>query len=304
MEQADQIILQAFRSAGWDVEHRSFTLTGASGYLGYSNRRLPVAPPTEYRQVEGANIVATKPGEQSSDVIVVFGHHDTTSHTPGANDNTASVAALLELARVLAPHRFQHTIILAATDMEEIGFFGGQALVAELVRERRVLGAINFETMAYTSSVPHTQYLPPHIGLLYPRQVKQIRDRQWRGDFTAVIYNRRALGLATAFSAGLAYLAGGHAPLPINAPNDLPIVGKLLQRWMPVVHNFARSDHLPFWQAGIPAIMITDTANFRYRHYHQPTDTAEKLDYQRLAAIVSATAGTIAQVAGLIWVED
>ncbi|HEY0607879.1 MAG TPA: M28 family peptidase, partial [Herpetosiphonaceae bacterium] len=73
-----------------------------------------------------------------------------------------------------------------------------------------------------------------------------------------------------------------------------------LQRWVPAVRNFARSDHLAFWEAGLPALMVTDTANFRYWHYHQPSDTPEKLDYQRLAAIVGATAAVLADVAGLI----
>lgn len=46
------------------------------------------------------------------------------------------------------------------------------------------------------------------------------------------------------------------------------------------------SDHWSFWQEGYPAVMITDTAIFRYPHYHKPTDTPDKLDYNRMALVV------------------
>lgn len=299
MQRADQLILSEFQAAGWSAEIRPFRCTNAAGYLGYSNNGRFLAPPTSYSYLEGANVVACKEGTQAAETIVVLGHHDTTSHTRGANDNTASVAALLELARVLAPYHFRRTIVLAATDMEEIGFFGARALVADLLRERRVLAAINFETIAYTDSTPQSQHLPAQMELLYRQQVRQIRDRQSRADFTAVIYNQTALRCATTFAIALAHLAGSHAPLLLHAPNDLPLIGRLLQRWVPAVRNFARSDHLAFWEAGLPALMVTDTANFRYRHYHQPSDTPEKLDYQRLAAIVGATAAVLADVGEL-----
>lgn len=300
MQQADQVILGAFQAAGWNAQLCPFTCTNVSGFLGYSDNGPYAARNTRYSSLAGANVVACKEGSRSSEAIIVLGHHDTISHTRGANDNTASVAALLELARVLAPYRFSRTIILAATDMEEIGFFGARSLVADLKAERHVLAAINLETIAYTDSTPHSQWLPAQMELLYPQQIKQIRDRQLRADFTAVIYNQAALRCASTFAAGLSHLAGLHAPLLLRAPNDLPIIGRLLQRWIPAVRSFARSDHREFWDAGIPAVMVTDTADFRYRHYHQPTDTPEKLDYQRLAAIVGATAVVLADVAELI----
>ena len=65
------------------------------------------------------------------------------------------------------------------------------------------------------------------------------------------------------------------------------------------MRNFARGDHMPFWMQGIPGLFVNDTANFRYRYYHTPQDTAEKLDYERLAAIVGATALLLAGAAGL-----
>ena len=75
-------------------------------------------------------------------------------------------------------------------------------------------------------------------------------------------------------------------------PTDLVLIGGVL-RLVPAARNFARSDHVPFWEAGIPAVQVTDTANFRYPHYHQRTDTVDQLDFQRVADIIDATAATI-----------
>lgn len=300
MQQADEMILEGFRDAGWTAERRPFTFTNAVGYVDHGDSLADFMEPVVYPRLDGANIVATREGESSRAAIVVLGHSDTVRDTPGANDNTAAVAALLELARVLAPYHFRHTVILAATDMEELDLFGAKALVPELLQERRILGAINYETMAYTSPEPNTQFVPPGLGTLYRQQVQRIHDREARGDFTTVIYNGPATELAASFAAGLAHLVAPHAPLLLRDPNDLPLIGGLLSRAVPVVRNFSRGDHVPFWREGIPAIQITDTANFRYTHYHQPTDTPEKLDYDRLAAIVGATAVAIAEGAGLL----
>lgn len=294
MARADDLILQGFRAAGWPAERQPFTLSNILGYLAYG-----ACGPTVYPRIEGANIVARKEGQESSDAVVVLGHHDTVRGSPGADDNTAAVAALLELARLLAPHRFRRTVILAATDMEEWGFFGARALIKTLGQGRRILGAINFETMAYTASAPNSQVVPPGMGLLYRRQVGRVVRRGAAGDFTLVIYNGPAKVLATSFAAALSHIAGPHVPILLRDPNDLPVVGRVLPRVVPVVRNFARSDHVPFWEAGIPAVQITDTADFRNPHYHRPTDTPETLDYERLAAIVGAAAATLARCAGL-----
>jgi Zn-dependent M28 family amino/carboxypeptidase len=132
------------------------------------------------------------------------------------------------------------------------------------------------------------------------RSVRRIRQNQFKGNFTALIYNGAATRLAADLAAGLTHLAGEQAVLLLRDPNDLPLIGKLLGRGVPAVRNFARSDHVPFWNAGIPALMVTDTANFRYHHYHQTSDTPEKLDYNCLSIIGAATAAALARVAGLI----
>jgi hypothetical protein len=64
--------------------------------------------------------------------------------------------------------------------------------------------------------------------------------------------------------------------------------------WIPGVYW---SDHASFWRHGYPAIMITDTALFRYPYYHTPQDTADKLDYPRLARVVGGVAQVIGELA-------
>lgn len=295
MHQADEMILQGFLDSGWQAEICPFVYSNVPGYLDYGD----FTKGHPYDRLEGANAVAIKPGVESSQAVVVFGHHDTIRDSPGANDNTASVAVLLELGRVLASSRFRRTVVLAATDMEEIGFFGSRALVHSLSQERQVMGAVNYETMAYTNPQPGSQSLPPGIELIYSDQVRRIRQNQFKGNFTALIYNGAATRIAADLAAGLTHLAGKQAALLLRDPNDLPLIGKLLGRGVPAVRNFARSDHVPFWNAGIPALMVTDTANFRYHHYHQTSDTPEKLDYTRLAVIGAATAAALARGAGL-----
>jgi hypothetical protein len=64
------------------------------------------------------------------------------------------------------------------------------------------------------------------------------------------------------------------------------------------VSGVAWSDQWSFWQCGYPAaIMVTDTAPFRYPHYHESTDTPDQLEYDRFALVVSALEKTIAELA-------
>ena len=299
MSVAEEAILDGFEEAGWAAERRPYAFddVAAGGISSYDRVG-------RYARLEGVNIVASREGEVSHDAVVVIAHYDTVEGTPGADDNTASVAALLALARVLAPFRFRHSVILAATDMEEIGFFGGYALVegaagrAEGARCDRlrddgvhVVGATDPAT-----STGHRADLPG--------QVERIRARQGRGDFTAVIYDGAAAPLAARFAEGLVHRAGSDAVVLMRDPKDLPVVGGLLKRTVPGVRNFSRSDHVPFWEAGVPAIWITDTGDSRYPHYHQPTDTHEKLDYVRVAEIVVAAAGAVAREAVLVPTDE
>ncbi len=293
MAAVDLLLLDGFTSAGWRAdlrpfEERSPLIGDAVGSGRPSAGRAGV--------LSGVNVVAVQEG-RSRDALVVVAHHDTVPGTGGADDNGSGVAALLELAHLLRPLRLRLSVVLAAVDHEELGFFGARQLVRQLVSERRVAGVVVYEMLAYTSQEPGSQRVPPGIGAIYRGQVRRVRARDFCGDFTAVIYNQSARTLATYFAEGLGHFIGPAATILLRAPLDLPVIGALLGRFVPFAADFARSDHVPFWEAGLPALQITDTANFRNPHYHASGDTPDTLDYDRLADITAATALAIERFA-------
>jgi Zn-dependent M28 family amino/carboxypeptidase len=292
MAAVDALVLDGLTSAGWRAELRGFEVRdGWAWAAGFDWSR--VEPVTA---LAGVNVVAVKEGA-SREALVVVAHHDTVPGTGGADDNGSGVVALVELARLLWPLRLRRSVVLAAVDHEELGFLGSRQLVRELAAERGVVGAFVYEMLAYTSSEPGSQRLPPGIGAVYPGQVRKVRRSGLRGDFTAVIYQQNARALAACFAECLTHLAGPTAAILLRAPNDLPALGPLLARTVPFARDFARSDQVSFWAVGLPAVQITDTANFRNPHYHAPGDTPDTLDYHRLADVVAATALTVERVA-------
>ncbi|MFL6594532.1 MAG: M28 family peptidase [Chthoniobacterales bacterium] len=225
------------------------------------------------------NIEAEVPGT-SGDIFVVGAHYDSVFGSPGANDNGSGVAALLALARRFANKQTTQTLRFVAFTNEEPFHFQtkrmGSWVYAERCRARgdRITGMISLETIGYFSNAKNSQAYPlPGLGAIYPTT----------GNFIAFVGNvssralvRRALGSfrqrATLPSEGAAL------------PSRVPGVG-----W---------SDHWAFWEQGYSAMMITDTAPFRYPHYHARTDTPDKLDYDSMTRLVSALQPVIAELAG------
>jgi hypothetical protein len=118
------------------------------------------------------------------------------------------------------------------------------------------------------------QKVPAGLQLAFPRAFDRLREERFAGNSVVAISNRssRAAGRALEMASDTA--DDGVLILPIEIP-----------RWMPVPHNLKRSDHAPFWDAGFPAVMIGDTANFRNPHYHESTDTPETLDYRLMGRV-------------------
>lgn len=205
--------------------------------------------------------------EMPEEILLLGAHYDTVPGCPGANDNASGVAALLEIARSLRATPRRRSVRFVAFVNEEPPFFQGSAMgslqYASRSRERgeRILGMLSLETIGWYSSEPGSQQYPPPLAAFYPSQ----------GDFIAFVSNLRSARL-------LRRVVGSfrqHARFPSQAgalPEALPGVG-----W---------SDHWSFWQYGYPAVMVTDTAPFRYPHYHMPDDTPDKLDYPSLARVV------------------
>jgi hypothetical protein len=279
-----------FERAGWTARLDPFRITGEPGWG-------PDGDLVAGLTFDGVNVVASKEGT-APEAILVVAHHDTVPGTGGADDNGTGIAGLLALARLLGPARFGRSVLLAAVDHEEIGFLGARRLVGRVSAARPIAGAYVFEMLGYTSAEPGSQRLIPGLGLLYPGQVRRIRANGQRGDFCAVLYRRSGSAMAALFAAGLTQLTGPGGAVLLRAPTDLPVLGPLLARAVPFTRHFARSDHLPFWEAGLPAVQITDTANFRNPHYHEPGDVPETIDLARVGDVVAATAFAIETLAG------
>lgn len=296
MAQTDAILADAWRGAGWQVGRQHLRLRNLKAHLDHpvdgSRGRYPAHT---YPRLEGANLVAIGDGE-TDEAIVIVAHHDTVRGAPGADDNGAGVAALIELATQLSGRSFRRTVILAAPDFEEIGLIGSRYLVRWLRAHYRVRAAIVFDPIGFMDPRAGRQSVPAGIDRLYPGQVARLDARDRAGDTVVAIYRRSSLRLVREWAACLAATIGPERVLLLRDPLDLPLIGPALLA-VPAARQFSRSDHVNFWRAGLPAIQVTNTANFRNPNYHRPSDTPETLDYQTLARVTAATALAIERLA-------
>ncbi|MEQ8768429.1 MAG: M28 family peptidase [Planctomycetota bacterium] len=206
-------------------------------------------------------------GEHASEIVVIGAHYDS-AHGPAANDNASGTAALLELARWASSQRFARTVRFVAFVNEEPPYFQvpgqmGSEVYAARCRSRQedIVAMLSLETLGYYDDRPGSQRYPWPFSWFYPS----------RGDFVAFVGDlgsrslvRRAIG---AFRADTAFPSEG-----IALPGSIAGVD-----W---------SDHWSFWQHGFEAIMVTDTAIFRYPYYHRLQDTPDKIDFEGLARVV------------------
>jgi Peptidase family M28 len=296
MAQADALIADSWSAAGWTVEKQQLDLHGEWGLRDEPSTGRPRKRITRYPELHGANLIATKAGAET-DAIVVAAHHDTVWNSPGADDNGSGVAILLEVARLLGSESLRRTVVLAAPDFEEIGLIGSRELVRLLRRRHRVRGAIVFDPIGYMNPSPNAQKVPPGVGRLYPRQVARLEARDNAGDGVVAIHRRRSTALVRVWAECAAASVGRERVVMLRDPCDLPIIGPLLNV-VPLARNFSRSDHRRFWDKRLPAIQVTNTANFRNPHYHRSSDKPETLDYDTLADITVATVLAVRRLAG------
>ncbi|WP_111412274.1 M28 family peptidase [Billgrantia lactosivorans] len=225
------------------------------------------------------NIEVILPGGRRADEVLVVGaHYDTVRGSPGADDNASGVAVLIELARLLQEARLDRSLHLVAFVNEELPFFSTQAMgslryARQIGNEgNEVVGMLSLEMLGYFSGEPGSQAYPFPLDRFYPD----------RADFVAFVGNldsrrllRRAIGEFRR-----------HAEVPSEGLVAPPLLG-----------DIRRSDHWAFWKMGMPALMLTDTANFRNPYYHGPSDTHERLDYPTMARLTEALAATLEALA-------
>ena len=255
-----------------ELERVADYLEKTLGELGYHVKRQEFSATYGASSYTVRNIEAEITGSTAAHEIVIVGaHYDSAPNTPGANDNGSGVAATLEIARLLKDHKSQRTIRFVLFVNEEPPYFQtpqmGSLVYAKRSRElgENITAMLSLETIGYYSDAPGSQHYPFPFNLFYPDT----------GNFLGFIGNVRSRDLVLSTIGSFRK----HARFPsegIAAPSFIKGVD-----W---------SDHWAFWNQGFPALMITDTAPFRYREYHTADDTTDKIDYERTARVVRALA--------------
>jgi Zn-dependent M28 family amino/carboxypeptidase len=226
-----------------------------------------------------ANIEAEIPGVQDRKKILVIGaHYDTAGDLPGANDNASGVAATLELARHFVKAKPAKTVRWLFFANEEPPYFQtpamGSYVYANRCRKRNedVFAMLSLETIGFYTDEPGSQKYPFGFHFGYPD----------RGNFLGFVADfRSAFLLRTALKA---FRAGTSLPAEgVTAPATVP--------------GIAWSDHWSFWHFGYRALMLTDTAPFRYPYYHSAQDTPDKLDYRRFSEAVIGIRAVVQELA-------
>lgn len=245
-------------------------LTKRAEYIRQRFRTCGYAVQSQPYKVEGReveNIIAELKGREDG-ILIVGAHYDSVPGTTGANDNATGVAATLALACSLSHTAPASSIRFVAFVNEEPPFFRtknmGSLVYAKQCKKKgeNIIGMISLETMGFYTNAKDSQSYPFPLSSFYPHE----------GNFIGFAGNNPS----SAFLKDAIASFRQHTHFPSEGgivPAILPGVG-----W---------SDHWSFWQAGYPAIMITDTALFRYPYYHKKGDTIDKISFDPYAKVVA-----------------
>lgn len=255
---AADYVASEFESAGYRALQQGFTVHGKRVH----------------------NVEARTAGHAEAGGIVVVGaHYDSVRGSPGANDNATGVAGMLEIARALTGADAARGVRFVAFVNEEPPYsftddMGSQRYAERSAREgERVSAMLSLETIGYYRDDPGSQHYPFPFAHFYPSA----------GNFIGFVGNLRSRALVRRCVASFR----AHAAFPSE--------GVAAPAW---ITGIGWSDHQSFWRAGYPAIMVTDTALFRYAEYHTAADTPAMVDYERLARVVDGLVGVVRDLAG------
>lgn len=309
LKKTEEQLIAALKELGYTVrEHEFKWALPARNWNKEEGGEEPKAEEHTYRNL----IVEIAGKELPGEVVIVGAHFDAVPTAPGADDNGSGTAALLELARVLKDEPMKRTVRLVFFNLEEVGLVGSSRYVKELREagvvgkkeekseagsrkpesdaakqedkgkekggaKEKIVGMISLESIGYFSDEPGSQKspIPPIKGVFEPPTV---------GDGITLVGFQRDKAFVDSLKKGM---NAASAEMRVDAyafPMALP--------------DLLRSDHAPFYGAGVPAVMLTDTANFRNPNYHKPTDTVETIDAKRFTQVVKGLAGAVVEVAG------
>ncbi len=233
--------------------------------LGYEPRRQSYT----YMRTEVSNVIAGEPAPGG--YYILGAHYDTVAGTPGADDNASGVAVLLEVARLTRGLKLPAPGPSSASPARSPGLlhpYMGSRVYAKQARknQERILGMLCLEMVGYYRGEPDSQKLPLSLRLLgYPTT----------GDFLGLVSDWRSKPLLKRLEAAIK--SGSRLPVVSVA---VPLGGHV---FLPEVRL---SDHANFWDAGYPALMLTDTAFLRNPHYHGAGDVLANLDLAAMTELV------------------
>jgi Zn-dependent M28 family amino/carboxypeptidase len=257
LKAAEKYITQRLEATGRPVRRQAFQVNGR----------------------EVANLEVEAKGRQEPDTIVVVGaHYDSVRGCPGANDNGSGVAALLAAAEEFAARTPRKTLRFVAFVNEEPPYFQGDAMGSFVyareakAKGERIEAMLSLETMGYFSDRKDSQKYPFPLNLVYPD----------KGNFIGLVANRASSKLLNQVAEAF------------EEAKTIPYEKGAFMESLPGV---TWSDHWAFWKAGYPALMITDTAPYRYPYYHTQEDTPDKVDYPRLSQVTRALFKAIERLA-------
>ncbi len=263
--EAADYIEDEFKSYGYETERQVFEVRGFDCY----------------------NIAAEIRGsEQPEKILIIGAHYDSVMGTPGANDNGSGTASMLVLANLFRDAKPKITLRFVAFTNEEPPYFQNRGLMgswvyAEKCRKENqdIVGVLSLETMGYFTDAEDSQKYPAPLNLMYPST----------GNFIGFVSNLNS----RQFQNRVIKTFRENAKIPsegASLPSATPGVG-----W---------SDHWSFWQEGYLGIMVTDTAPFRYPHYHEQSDTPDKIDYESLEKVIDGLKFVVLDLVGIEVIES
>ncbi|MHC9061908.1 M28 family peptidase [Nitrospira sp. CMX1] len=248
--------------------HRRFSEAG----LTVTTQPFPALGGTSHNVI--GTVLPERGLSQSVPPLILAAHFDTVEGSPGADDNASALVVMLQVARQVRAMTLARPIRFIAFNLEEENLLGSQAYTSLLRNNgESIHGAIVLECVGYASHQPNSQKIPPGIPIAVPTT----------GNFLAVIGNERSHHL----TGSVVQAMKPHLPIvPLIVPGN----GEKLP-------DTRRSDHTSFWEQGFPAVMLTDTANFRNPHYHRSTDTLDTLSLDFIAAVANGLKATVIELA-------
>jgi Zn-dependent M28 family amino/carboxypeptidase len=257
LEAAENFVAASLARAGYQVRWQTFLADGV-----------------ECSNLEAELTGATNPAE----IVIVGAHYDSPRGSPGADDNASGVACAMELARAMAGKPRPRTIRFVFFTNEEPPYFWtdtmGSLVYARAAKARgdQIAAMLSLECLGFYSEAEDSQGYPPPVSMFYPQT----------GNFIAFVGLSESSDLVE------------RCLKEFRAAGTFRAEGAALTSLVPRVGS---SDHWSFWKQGYPSLMVTDTAIYRNRNYHQPTDVPATLDYESMSRVVTGLEAVVDQLA-------